>query len=262
MNERAQKFLKGDLLERYLMGSTSPIESQEVEHYIEKYPEVKATYEELQENLESYAASFAVEAPRELRSKILKQTKTKSKKALPILALTACMVAILFGGVAFMVWNQNQELMEDRRFTNNLLEELNEDIVSNRQTLQSVEEQFFILNSAATEKYILEGNQRARKFQTVAYVNQLEKKSYIHVAALPELPDDQVYQMWAGVDGKLVPLDILKVTKENLVEIPYEERMASLNITIEPKGGSKTATVENEVAKIKFDLKKNDEIPQ
>ena len=58
--------------------------------------------------------------------------------------------------------------------------------------------------------------------------------------------------MWADVDGHMVPLDILKVTKDNLVEIPYEERMASLNITIEPKGGSKEATVDNLVANISF----------
>ena len=109
-----------------------------------------------------------------------------------------------------------------------------------------------ILNNSATEKYVLRGNTKARKLETVAYVNMLEKKSYVHVVALPELPDDQVYQMWAGVDGHMVPLDILKITKENLVEIPYEERMASLNITIEPKGGSEEATVDNLVANITF----------
>ncbi len=252
MSDRVSQFLEGDLLERYLMGTTSPIESQEAEFYIEKYPEVKKEYIELQENLESYAASYAVEVPLELRSKILKQTKSTPKRALPILAIAACVIAMLFGLVSLMIYNQNQELLEDRKFTSNLLENLNDDIVSNRQMLQSVEEQFMILNNTATQKYILKGNTRARKLEAVAYVNQLEKRSYIHVNTLPELPDDQVYQMWASVDGELVPLDILKVTKDNLVEIPYEERMASINITIEPKGGSKEATVGNEVAAIKF----------
>lgn len=259
MSERVSNFLESDLLERYLMGTTSPIESQEAEHFIEKYPEVKETYIELQENLENYSASYAVAVPQELRSKILKQTKSTPKRALPILAITACMVAVLFGAVTYMIYNQNQELLEDRRFTSNLLENLNEDIVTNRQMLQSVEEQFMILNSTATQKYILKGNTRAHKLEAVAYVNQTEKRSYIHVNSLPALPDEQVYQMWASVDGNLVPLDILKVTKDNLVEIPYEERMASINITIEPKGGSKEATEGNEVATIKFD--KDNPIP-
>ncbi len=253
MNERVKIFLEGDLLERYLMETTSPMESQEVEHYIEKYPKVKETYIELQENLEEYAKSFSVSPPSDLKEKIVSQVKSRPKPpAISLLAITACVAAILFGIMTFMIWNQNQELLKDRMLTTTLIEELNEDIVSNRETLQSVEEQFMILNNSSTQKYVLRGNRRARKLETVAYVNELEKKSYVHVVALPELPDEQVYQMWADVDGHMVPLDILKVTKENLVEIPYEDRMASLNITIEPKGGSKEATVDNLVANISF----------
>jgi len=252
MNKRVKIFLDGDMLERYLMDATSPMESKEVEHYIEKYPEVKKTYIELQENLEEYATSYAVPAPLDLKDKIFKEIQSRPKRTIPFLAITACAATILFGVMTFMIWSQNQELLDDRRLTTQLIEELNQDIVSNRETLQSVEEQFMILNNSSTEKYVLRGNTRARKLETVAYVNMLEKKSYVHVVALPELPDDQVYQMWAGVDGHMVPLDILKITKENLVEIPYEERMASLNITIEPKGGSKEATVDNLVANISF----------
>lgn len=252
MSERVKIFLEGDLLERYLMGTTSPMESQEVEHYIDKYPEVKKTYIELQENLEDYASSYAVKAPDGLKEEILKQVRSKPSRALPILAITACAAAAFFGIMTFMIFKQNQELLKDRQLTTNLIEQLNDDIVSNRESLQSVEEQFMILNNTSTQKYVLRGNRRARKLETVAYVNKLEKKSYVNVVTLPELPEEQVYQMWADVDGDMVPLDILKVTKDNLVEIPYEERMASLNITIEPKGGSKEATVDNLVANISF----------
>lgn len=255
MSERVKLFLDSDLLERYLMGTTSPMESQEVEHYINTYPEVKNTYNELQENLEDYASSYAVKAPEGLKEEIITAIRSKSSqpKPLPVLAITACAAALLFGAMTFMIFKQNQELLKDRQLTTTLIEQLNEDIVSNRVSLQSVEEQFMILNNAATEKYVLRGNTRARKLETVAYVNSLEKKSYVNVVSLPELTEEQVYQMWAEVGGNLVPLDILKVTKDELVEIPYEEQMASLNITIEPKGGSKKASVDKLVANIKFD---------
>ena len=167
--------------------------------------------------------------------------------------MAGCVAAAFFGIMSFMIFKQNQELLKDRQLTSNLIEQLNDDIVSNRVSLQSVEEQFMILNNAATEKYVLRGNTKARELETVAYVNSLEKKSYVNVVTLPELTKEQVYQMWAEVDGNLVPLDILKVTKDNLVEIPYEERMASLNITIEPKGGSQETSTDNVVANIKFD---------
>jgi anti-sigma-K factor RskA len=234
------------------MGTTSPMESQEAEHYIEKYPEVKKTYIELQENLEEYASSFAVPAPAHLKSEILGAIRKKPQRAFPILAVVACGVAILFGLVSYMIYDQNSELLEDRQLTNALIEQLNSDIVSNKETLQSVEEQFMILNNSATKKYVLLGNRRARKLETVAYVNTLEKKSYVHVVSLPKLPDDQVYQMWADVDGVMKPLDILKISKENLVEIPYEERMASFNITIEPKGGSQKSSKDKVVSTVQF----------
>jgi anti-sigma-K factor RskA len=252
MSERVHLFLEGDLLERYLMGTTSPMESQEAEHYIDKYPEVKQTYVELQENLEEYASSFAVPAPSHLKAEILGAIRSKPKRSFPILAVVACGVAMLFGLVTFMIWSQNNELLEDRQLTNTLIEQLNSDIVSNKESLQSVEEQFMILNNSATKKYVLRGNRRARTLETVAYVNALEKKSYVHVVSLPELPEDQVYQMWALVDGVMKPLDILKMSKENLVEIPFEERMASFNITIEPKGGSQEATKDSVVSSVSF----------
>lgn len=253
MNERVQQFLEGDLLERYLMGTTSPMESQEVEHYIQKYPKVKETYNELQENLEEYASSYAVAAPDGLKEDILKQLRKRPVNTFSFLAMVGCVAAAFFGVMTFLIFKQNQELLEDRRLTTTLIEQLNNDIVSNKVSLQSVEEQFMILNNAATEKYVLRGNTKARKLETVAYVNSVEKKSYVNVVTLPKLMEEQVYQMWAEVDGDLVPLDILKVTKDNLVEIPYEEKMASLNITIEPKGGSKETSTDNVVANIKFD---------
>jgi hypothetical protein len=58
--------------------------------------------------------------------------------------------------------------------------------------------------------------------------------------------------MWADVDGVMKPLDILKISKENLVEIPYEERMASFNITIEPKGGSQKSSKDKVVSTVQF----------
>lgn len=255
MNDRVQQFLDSDILERYLMEETSPIESQEAAYFIDKYPQVQKTYIELQENLEEYASSYAVKAPEALKTSILKKIR-KSKKGpstiMLAMALAGCAAAIFFGVMSFLIFKQNQELLEDRQLTTTLIEQLNDDIVSNRMTLLSVEEQFLILNKASTEKYVLRGNKQAEKLETVAYVNTLEKKSYVNVVHLPELPKEQVYQMWADVDGEFVALDILEITKENLVEIPFEERMASLNITIEPKGGSKKTTKDKVVANIEF----------
>ena len=55
MREKIRIFLDTDLLEKYLLGTTTMEESLQVERYIAMYPEVRRIYNELQENLETFA---------------------------------------------------------------------------------------------------------------------------------------------------------------------------------------------------------------
>ncbi len=112
--------------------------------------------------------------------------------------------------------------------------------------------QFMRLNNPETEKYIIRGNKRAKNLKTVAYINPKEKTSMIEVVSLPQLPEEQCYQMWAQMQDNMVNLGILNATDRDLISIPYTENALGFNITIEPKGGNETATVENSVANIKL----------
>ena len=60
---------------------------------------------------------------------------------------------------------------------------------------------------------------------------------------LPNLPDNQTYQMWSDVDGEMIDMGLLPNDKE-LVTLKYIDRAESLNITIEPAGGNDHPTVE------------------
>ena len=64
MNEKITTFLNSGLLEKYLMGETTSAETEMVETYISKFPEVQNAYNTLQYNLEIVAKSNAVEAPK------------------------------------------------------------------------------------------------------------------------------------------------------------------------------------------------------
>ena len=54
MKDKIKIFLDSDLLEKYLLGSTSDQENLQVERYIAMHPEVRETYAELQDNLEGF----------------------------------------------------------------------------------------------------------------------------------------------------------------------------------------------------------------
>ncbi|HMQ44275.1 MAG TPA: RNA polymerase subunit sigma-70, partial [Mariniflexile sp.] len=71
MNAKITTFLNSGLLEKYLLGNTTTAETELVESYVSKYPEVQNAYTTLQYNLEIVSKRNAVEALRSVLSSIL-----------------------------------------------------------------------------------------------------------------------------------------------------------------------------------------------
>ncbi|HAI44421.1 MAG TPA: RNA polymerase subunit sigma-70, partial [Maribacter sp.] len=128
MKDKIKIFLDSDLLEKYLLGTTTELESLQVERYIAMYPEVRETYAELQENLEIFAKLHAIEAPQGLKDKINARIKAerKGRKRFYSYAIAASITAILFIGISTFFWNQNQSLQEENSVVSNKIKLLEE----------------------------------------------------------------------------------------------------------------------------------------
>lgn len=259
MNEKITTFLNSGLLEKYLLGETTSAETDMVETYISKYPEVQNTYNTLQFNLEVVAKSNAVEAPKSILNNILEELDDKpvvninanySYKKWYKFSIAASVAALIFAGTSYLFYSQNQKLSNENQVVVDEIFDLRSDIAKNNQMLDNVMRQLLKLNNPETEKYIIKGNERAKNLKTVAYINPKEKTSMIDVVSLPELPEEQCYQIWADLQGKMVSLGILSEADRQLKTLPYAENALALNITIEPKGGNTIASLENKVAEI------------
>lgn len=252
MKEKIKIFLDSDLLEKYLLGSTTELETLQVERYIAMYPEVRKTYTELQENLELFAKSYAIKSPEGLKDTILGKIKAQNttKRKFMNYAVAASFVAIFCAAVSFFFYNQNVNLQEENTIVTNQIKLLEEDM---KERLEDVRNQFIVLNNPQTKKYTVKGNIKAKDLKAVAYVNPVKKLSYINVQNLPQLQEDQCLQMWAEVNGKMINLGIIKDTgnKDHLLALPYAKNAVGY-ITIEPKGGNETPTVDNIVANIAY----------
>jgi len=256
-------FLESGLLEKYVVGDTNDQENILVESYISKFPEVKSKYEALQDNLEILSELNAVQAPKDTLNFILDaidegkviHLHTERKRVRIWYSIAASVAAILFATTAAFFFFQNQKLIDENQVVVEEIFDLRSDIEHTNNKLESVMQQFMKLNNPETEKYIIRGNKRAKNLKTVAYINPKEKTSMIEVVSLPQLPEEQCYQMWAQLQDKMVNLGILDAANKDLRSIPYTENALGIEITIEPKGGNETATVENSVANIK--LQKN-----
>lgn len=252
MKEKIQIFLDTDLLEKYLLGTTTLEESLQVERYIAMHPEVSKTYDELQENLEEFAKLHAIKTPEGLKERIIARIRSQhiGRKKFIKYAIAASFTAFIFAGASFFFWNQNQALQEENSVVSTQIEDLQKSMT---QQLEDMRNQFIVLNNPRTRKYNVTGNKKAKELKAVAYINPVKKLSYINVSKLPNLPENKCFQMWTEVNGKMVNLGIIEEAqdKEKLLALPYGEN-AMTYITIEPKGGNKSPTTENKVANFSY----------
>ena len=105
------------------------------------------------------------------------------------------------------------------------------------------------INQPSTSKITLKGNEVSPSSLAISYVNHDRKSVIVNTAGLASLSGAEDYQMWADVDGVMIDMGVIP-RKASMVEMQYIENAASLNITIEPKGGSEHPTVSKLIANV------------
>ncbi len=252
MKDKIKALLDSDLLEKYLIGDSTTEEALKAERYIAMYPEVRKTYDELQENLETFAKMHARKTPEGLKEAIINRIRNEKsgRRRFYRYAVAASIAALIFAGSSYFFWNQNQTLQEKNTIVNNKIKDLEQDM---KVQLEDLRNQYIVLNNPNTKRFNVNGNMKAKELKAVAYVNPVKKLSYINVSSLPQLPEDKCFQMWAEVNGELVNLGVIKQfdDKEKLLAMPYADSAVGY-ITIEPQGGNTSPTVQNIVANINY----------
>lgn len=265
MEKKVLNFLESGLLDKYVIGATTDLETKKVEGFINKHPEIEEEYNLLQEQLELAAKSNAVKPPTYILDSILNELDDKPvialqesrKKSFSWYSIAASIVALVFAGSSYLLYNKNLMLVDENNTIAEEIFDLRSDIEKNNDKLDDVLAEFNKLNNPETEKYVLRGNERAKDLKTVAYINSIDKSSLIDVVSLPELSDEQTYQMWANLQDRKINLGTLDASNGKLKSVPYIEDALSLSITIESKNSTTTSASENSVAEIPIKNKDN-----
>jgi len=256
MNEEVRKFMESKLLEDYLLGFTSVEQTKQVEEFIAKYPAVKAKYLEMQDEIEQYAEKLAVPAPKNSKDAIMQaisrmeQTNYQAAvqtRAYKNWAIAAGIIALLSCSLAFLQWNNASKMAAQNEALNKQYQTLKADCEKTDIQYASLDRLQEILKHPATQKVLMEGSGLAANLQTVAFWNNEAKVAHLNIAALPTLPDGHCLQIWADVHGEMINLGVLP-NESMVIELPYKVDAESLNITVEPLGGSEHPTVSRLVA--------------
>ncbi|MEM6262936.1 MAG: anti-sigma factor [Bacteroidota bacterium] len=256
-------YIASGILEAYVLGEVSPEEAREVACLTEIYPELKAELEALQQGMEGFARQFDQAPPAALKGRIMtaldeeakstearippvssntpliSEEEEKRKAGIPLYLQIAAAVGVLLLGI----WLGNQLNSPELETLNQQVAELSTQQESLEKKLSSQSQELALLADPANQLIELAPQPIAGN-ATVRVLWQPDAKSTFLVnSTLPDLKDDQDYQLWALVDGTPVDLGVLPRRGEGLTQMASIENPDAFAITLEPKGGSKVPTL-------------------
>jgi len=265
-------YISSGILERYVLGDVSSQEQQEVACLSKIYPEIQKELIACQTAVEKMVSKYATPPPVDLKQQILNKIKEtpqenstsveKDEKIISInrgtekpvsnkniykylaVACSVGMVMLLAGG--FYLNNLNSELKGTIASNNNEINELKGDFIQLNSKNESLNQQFALVTSPSTLKISMNGTEAQPTSLANVFVSEAEGNVFLQLGNLPDITEDNDYQLWAIVDGKPESLGVFNTeNKEDLLEMKYFPEAEAYAVTLEPKGGSESPTMEN-----------------
>ena len=260
MKEEIKAFFASGKLEQYLMGLCDPEEKKEVEAYIERYPEVRKEYEAMQRDIEAYARSIAERPPSGLKSESMQEIQSSRKEGalsasapsasrsrLPIFAVLATLMSL---ALAAWLWTQKRQRTQQLAQLQKRYDTLASNYEKQQTSYTALRAERALLFHPATQTLILEGDAMGTAFYAAAFWNKDQAVGHINLEHLPKPPNAHCFQLWADVNGEMVSLGVLPSAQQRLIALPFMDNATSLNVTIEPEGGSEHPTVSRLIASV------------
>ena len=273
--EDIKAYIESGILELYVLGDVSPDEKLQVEELALKHPVIKAELDEIERSMQLYAEYNAVEPATHLRDRVLnslltnfgddstfdKEPDVQTAKVVSMAppksynfykyAFAACL-ALLLASVAVMVSMYNK--LQD---SNNTIAALQSDKQHFANTVSLKEGELEVLQDVSFKFLKLQATAKAPTGSqiTVAW-SPAKKKVWIDMKSLkmPENDKEHQYQLWALVAGKPVDLGVFDANADtaDMKEMKSIASADAFAVTLEPKGGSPTPTMDEMMVIGKF----------
>ena len=241
--------LQSGLLELYVLGQLTEEEIREVEAAIAMYPQLKSEVFEIEQALFKYDRLFKTPAPTDILTNILANTKTDSNTNSktrngglnwPKLLITVLGLSLLAG-----VFYYNQKTIELEKTINDQLAVIQNCDEENAKYAEQLRIHDEILEYES-KKIFITPNEKYQNTELIIHNNPAKQKNYLQINTLPPLASNQSFQLWSlKGNNPPIPLDVFEDDVDQLLEIQFVENTNAYAITIEPRGGQDTPTLEN-----------------
>lgn len=270
--EEVKTYIESGILELYVLGDVTSEERAQVEAMAVKHPAIKAELDEIERSLELYAKENAVEPSDNQRERILNSLLTnfgddrnfpsqetadnvipfkKHKSGNFYKYAFAASLALLIVSIAALV-----SVYDRLQQSNTLLASLQtqNQHFSNRVNL--MDHELSIFRDPSFKLLKLQGTAKSpTSVLTVAW-SPAKKKVMIDMANanMPVNDQNHQYQLWALVGGKPVDLGVFDATSDSkdMKEMKDIASADTFAVTLEPRGGSPTPTMDEMMVIGKF----------
>jgi anti-sigma-K factor RskA len=271
--EDIKAYIESGILELYVLGDVTAGEKLQVESMAAKHPVIKAELEEIERSMELYAKDNAIEPADQLRERVLgsiltnfgdDRTFTKAaEKPDNVVAFSAprtvnyykyafaaCLALLLASVVAIVTMYSKLQDSGDQIAA---LQLNNQHIAS---TASFKEGELQVLRDSSFKFLKLNGTKKEPESQMTIAWSPVKKKVWIDLRSLkvPTNDTEHQYQLWALVNGKPVDLGVFDKAADStdMKEMKPVALAQAFAVTLEPKGGSVSPTMDQMVVIGKF----------
>lgn len=246
-----KRFLQSGLLEQYVLGLTTEEENEEVERYARAFPDIQSEIDLLRKAVRQYAEA-EVGLPK--GNKQSERPRSNHRNSVPTAPsrgqwLAAACLA-LFGILGLFYFYQAKSTEAELARLSGEFSTFKEDCQDHQQDLRELERRLSFFQHNQTAFVYLNGTDRAPNLKVRVFWNEEEAEALLQVLSLPKQPRDKQYQIWADINGEMIPLGLIDTDRQTPQAIRCLPRAASLNITLEPRGGSEEPHVDQLYANV------------
>ena len=264
-----QAYISSGILESYVLGELTASQAREVEEMAARYPQVGEELSLIEATLAGLAQAAAVAPRAGLKASILDrvappsaapaaaaipaqeapvrplQTPTTQKpqpeRWLMAASIGLALISSMAAAYFWSRWQQTEEQLASLAAQNTLLVQ-HVSTLENR--AEGMQQSLAVLTNPTYRAVKMAGLSPAPDALAVVYWNPATEEVYLHAGSLPTPPTDKQYQLWAIVDGKPVDAGVFDVSGQQLQKMKTINNASAFAVTLEPKGGSPSPTME------------------
>lgn len=251
------EFIESGILELYVCGLLSPEENNEIYTKAKNNPEIFNEIRAIESALLALSSSFSplnsVENFDRIKEKLKVKQKIKKDKKAPkaaVLANFGWVLSAILGVAFFLFYNRMAQSEKIVSEAENKSAAMQKELEITQEKNKEIKKCLAIFRNKNQTIINLVGQPIAPNTHARVYWNKNTQEVFVDASGLPSPPNGMVYQVWSFKLNPLRPTNIGLLTNFDANELRLFGvksiiEAETFGITLEPKGGSFSPTIDN-----------------